>query len=602
MSQQQNVSVGGVDVETLLRKQKSILKNLRARVADGNFTVKRIALLNGSTMTYVKNLMEIFLLQSGVAPIFYESEYNKFYEDAMFGNPELDQFEPDIVVIFTSVVNLSELPTVDDYAQSVESKLDREYQKFVDIWQNLDRKFHATLIQNNFDLPYEMPLGNLEAAAPFGLNRFVERLNERFAAYADAHDNFYIHDLHGLSARIGLDAWHNRAKYYAYKFAMSYECMPAVAFNIAKLIRALLGKSKKCLVLDLDNTLWGGVIADDGVDNLQIGHETPEAESFADFQRYVKALKRRGIILAVCSKNDADVAKSGFTHPDSILSVDDFAAFVANWEPKNVNIERIAAELNIGLDSLVFIDDNPVERAIVRENLPTVAVPEVDPNDVSSYIRSIELNGYFETVAISEDDRRRSEQYRERSARRHAATTFGNYDDFLRSLEMRAEIAPFRSVYFDRIAQLTNKTNQFNLTTRRCTRAEIETMANDARYVTLYGRLVDKFGDNGLVTVVVGERRGNELHIVLWLMSCRVLKRGLEDTMLDCLVTEARARGLDRLIGLYIPTSKNKMVEGMYEGMGFQRLSSTDAGVQWALDVEGYEPRGKFITVEGATA
>ena len=342
MAQQQNFLIDGFDADTLLRKQKSILKNLRERATGNHCTVKRIALLNGSTTTYIKNLMEIFLLQSNIAPVFYESDYNKFYEDAVFGNEELDRFNPEMIIIFTSAINLSEVPTVDDDKDAVQLKLDREYQKFVNIWQNLNRKFHATIIQNNFDLPFEMPLGNLEAAAPFGLNRFVERLNERFAEYADAHDNFYLHDLHALSARIGLDAWHDRKKYYAYKFAMSYECMPAVAFNLSKLIRALLGKSKKCLVLDLDNTLWGGVIADDGIDNLQIGHETPEAESYADFQRYVKGLKRRGIILAVCSKNEDAIARSGFDHPDSILSVEDFSAFVANWEPKNINIQRIA--------------------------------------------------------------------------------------------------------------------------------------------------------------------------------------------------------------------------------------------------------------------
>lgn len=598
---QQNFLIDGFDADTLLRKQKSILKNLRALATDKHYTVKRIAILNGSTTTYIKNLMEIFLLQSNIAPVFYESEYNKFYEDAVFGNEELARFNPEIIIIFTSAVNLSEVPTVDDDADAVQSKLDREYQKFANMWQSLNQKFHATIIQNNFDLPYEMPLGNLEAAAPFGLNRFVERLNERFAEYADAHDNFYLHDLHALSARIGLDNWHDRKKYYAYKFAMSYESMPSVAFNLSKIVRALLGRSKKCLVLDLDNTLWGGIIADDGVDNLQIGHETPEAESYADFQRYVKGLKRRGIILAVCSKNDDDIARSGFNHPDSILSVDDFSVFVANWEPKNINIQRIADELNIGLDSLVFIDDNPAEREIVRQNLPQVAVPEVDVNDVSSYIRAIERNGYFETIGISEDDRRRSAQYKERKARQEAATTFVDYDDFLRSLEMKAEIAPFRSVYFDRIAQLTNKTNQFNLTTKRCTRAEIESMAGDDRFVTLYGRLTDKFGDNGLVTVVIGERHGDDLRIILWLMSCRVLKRGLEDAMLDSLAAEAKARGLKNLIGIYIPTTKNKMVEGMYESMGFTRLSDSTKGAEWVLDVETYVPRGKFITVEGAT-
>ena len=587
--------IDGYDSDTLLRKQKSILKKLREQSTDGNCVVKRIAILNGSTTTYVQNLLEIFLLNSGIKPIFYESEYNKFYEDAVFGNAELDAFKPEIVIVFTSVVNLVELPTLGDDAATVQSKLDREYQKFTDIWSTLDAKFHPTIIQNNFELSYEMPLGNLEASASYGLNRFIETLNMRFADYAATHDNFFLHDIHALAARIGLAKWHNRFQYYAYKFAMNYDCMPDVAFNIAKIIRALLGKSRKCLVLDLDNTLWGGVISDDGVDNLQIGHETPEAESYMAFQTYVKALKKRGIILAVCSKNDDAVARSGFDRPDSVLNVEDFSVFIANWEPKNVNIRRIANELNIGLDSLIFIDDNPFERAIVRDSLPEVAVPEVDVNDVFSYIRAIEDNGYFETIAVSEDDRRRSEQYRERRARQNAEVSFADYDEFLKSLEMRAEIAPFRSVYLDRIAQLTNKTNQFNLTTRRCTRAEIEVMASDERYIALYGRLIDKFGDNGLVTVVVGEIRGDALYIILWLMSCRVLKRGLENAMLDSIVSEAKAHGVRELIGLYIPTAKNAMVENMYKDMGFSHWKREDEETYWRLRLSDYIPKERFI-------
>lgn len=586
------------DAATLLRKQKSLLKEYRERAAkDGNYIVKRIAVLGGSTVTYIKNLMEIFLLSSGIAPTFYESEYNKFYEDAVFGNPELDRFKPDIIVIFTSVVNLVETPDFDDNDISIQSKIDRTYQRFVDVWQRLDERFHATVIQNNFELPPAMSLGHLEATSPYGLNRFVETLNSRFAEYANGHDNFCLHDLHALSARIGLDRWHNRSQYYAYKFAMDYDYMPTVAHSITTIIYALLGKSKKCLVLDLDNTLWGGIIADDGVDNLQIGHETPEAEAYTAFQTYVKRLSRRGVILAVCSKNDDAMARSGFNHPDSVLKIDDFASFVANWEPKNINIQSIAAELNIGLDSMVFIDDNPVERQLVREALPDVAVPEVDVNDVFSYIRAIEDHGYFETVAVSEDDRRRSEQYRERRERQKAASNFVDYDEFLRSLEMRAEIAPFRSVYFDRIAQLTNKTNQFNLTTRRCTRADIEEMANDDNCITLYGRLIDKFGDNGLVSVVVGERHGSELHIILWLMSCRVLKRGLEEVMLDCLVSEAKRRGIKELIGIYRPTAKNSMVARLYDELGFEFLLQNNDGTLSKLHVENYEPRGRFIQI-----
>ncbi len=566
------------DNETLLRKQKKILNEL-CQKENGNYVTKKIAILSGSTTTYIKNLLEIFLLDAEIKPVFYESEYNKFYEDAVFGNDELDKFKPEIVIIFTSVVNLS--------------FNDDEYNKFLTIWQKISEKFNSVIIQNNFDFKPDSPLGNLETVQ--GSKKFIDELNIKFSNYAESHDNFYIHDLNYLSSQLGLNKWHNRNQYYAYKFAMDYELMPEVANNLSKIIRAILGKNKKCLVLDLDNTLWGGIISEDGIDNLQIGHETPEAESFTEFQNYVKKLKDRGVILAVCSKNDDDIAKSGFDHPDSILKVEDFSAFYANWQPKNINIQKIANELNIGLDSIVFIDDNPAERQIVRESLPEVAVPEIDPSDVFSYIKAIEHAGYFETIKISEDDLQRSKLYNERRQRLEAEINFSNYDDFLKSLNMTAEIAPFKKIYFDRIAQLTNKSNQFNLTTRRFTRAEIESMANDEKFLTLYARLEDKFGDNGLVSVIIGEKINDELKIILWLMSCRVLKRDLEYKMLDVLVENAKSIGIKNLIGIYSPTPKNKMVENMYKDMGFSFFKQENLNTLWKVCTDNYQPKKNFI-------
>ena len=584
------------DDEFFLRKQKSLRRELLAR-ENFSYVEKKIAILGGSTVDDIKNILEIFLLHAGIKPTFYQSEYNKFYEDAVFGNAELDNFQPDVIIIFTSFVNLNNLPDITDNADSVQEKLIAEYNRYLQIWESLTKKFSAVVIQNNFDLPFSAALGNFDAAATYGTIPFVEELNRLFANYAQSHGNFFIHDLHGLSARIGLEKWHNRFQYHAYKFAMNYEVMPKVALNLSKIIRAVFGKNKKCLVLDLDNTLWGGVIGDDGLENLQIGHETPAAEAFTEFQKYVLKLKRRGVILAVCSKNDEDVAKSGFTHPDSVLKFEDFAAFYANWQPKNENIAAIAAELNIGIDSLVFIDDNPAERQIVRDTLPEVAVPEVDAADIFSYIHAIEGAGYFEPLTISDDDLKRNDTYRENKQRQNLAASVSNYDDFLISLNMHAEIASFKPIYFDRIAQLTNKTNQFNLTTRRFTRAEIEQIAADSRYITLYGRLEDKFGDNGLISVIIGEKRNDEVHVNLWLMSCRVLKRGMEFAMLDELVK--RCGDCKKIIGYYFPTKKNKMVENLYSDFGFTLIEKNSSGTTWELPIENYVPKNKFIKVGG---
>ena len=585
------------DKDLLMRKQKSIRRELLVRT-DVDYIDKRIALLCGSTVDDIKNILELFLLDAGIRPQFYQSEYNKFYEDAVFGNAELDAFQPDIIIVFTSVVNIIERPALGDGYDEVKEKLRMEMGRFTRIWEELTKRFPAAvIIQNKMDLSYETWLGSLDAAEHYGLTRFIESLNRDFADYAVSHENFFLHDLHGLAARIGLLKWHDRFQYYAYKLAMSYDVIPEVSLGLAKIIKGLLGKNKKCLVLDLDNTLWGGIIGDDGMEHIEIGHETPTAEAYTAFQEYVLKLKERGVILAVCSKNEEDIAKSGFNHPDSVLHVEDFVSFHANWKPKNINLRIIAEEINIGTDSLVFIDDNPAERQLVRDTMPEVAVPEVDPVDVFSYIRAIEGAGFFEPVTISEDDRKRNESYRGNIQRRSLEESMQTYDDFLQSLEMEAEIDDFRSVYYDRIAQLTNKSNQFNLTTRRYTRADIEQMANDQHYVTLYGRLRDKFGDNGLISVVIGEKIDDSLHIRLWLMSCRVLKRGMEQMMLDALAARAAADGCKELIGYYYKTAKNKMVSDLYAVFGFEKIMQSGDDTVWRLDLAGYEKQGKYIAL-----
>lgn len=583
------------DNDILLRKQKSIRRELLAR-KDISYTPVRVAILGGSTVDDIKNVLELFLLECNIKPVFYQSEYNKYYEDAVFGNAELDSFKPEIVVLFTSVANIVDWPCVADSQAVKQQKQMAEYERFCAVWDALKKRYNSVIIQNNFDFPYESDTGSL--AAVKGRNRFVASLNDKFAEYAESHEGFYIHDLHGLSARIGLRKWHNPSQYAAYKFAMDYDVMPEVSLGLAKIIRSILGKAKKCLVLDLDNTLWGGVIGDDGMENIKIGHETPAAEAYTAWQEYVLRLKERGVILAVCSKNEDDIAKSGFAHPDSVLKLNDFAAFKANWLPKNENIADISKEINIGTDSLVFIDDNPAERQIVRDTMPEVAVPEVDCSDVFSYIRAIEEAGYFETVAVSADDLKRNDSYQANKARKELSETAASYDDFLKSLNMTAEIDTFKNIYYDRIAQLTGKTNQFNLTTRRYTRAEIESMANDPCYITLYGRLTDKFGDNGLISVIIGEIKDDGLHILLWLMSCRVLKRGMEDNMLDMLAAKAKMSGCAKLIGYYYPTKKNKMVADMYASFGFANAGTDGDGTVWELSLDKYEPRGKYIEIQ----
>jgi len=585
-----------VDPTTILRKRNSLKREL---LAQPNLTPTRIAILGGSTTTEVKAMLELFLLAQGIGPTFYESGYNRYSEDILFENPELMSFKPDVVYIHTTWQNVSQFPDLMESEGEVEHRVRNEAARFESLWEKIASKLGALIIQNNFDLPRLRPLGNLEAFEPFGRLHFLTRLNAEFASYAGKHPRFLINDIHYLSAQVGLDEWHGHTYWYSFHMAVSPTATVALAQNVAALVKSVYGRSKKCLVLDLDNTLWGGVVGDDGVQNLILGRDHAVGEAFLDFQRYVKDLQRRGILLAVCSKNDIENAREGFSHPDSILKLDDFSAFKANWNPKPENLREIAAELNIGLDSIVFVDDNPAERALVADQLPEVAVPEVG-SDVTLYAEILEAEHYFETPRIVQDDLNRSAFYKSNAQREAQQSRFNNYGEFLASLEMTAEIAPFAAVYLERITQLINKTNQFNLTTRRYTGAEVEAIAEDPAYVTLYGRLSDKFGDNGLVSVLIGHIAGDTLEMDLWLMSCRVLNREMELAMFDSLVEQCQTRGIRKIKGVYIPSKKNGMVADHYLKLGFSAGDETVEGGGWHFDVPEFWPiRSRYIRRTG---
>lgn len=566
----------------LLRNRRTLKKEL---LKQANLLDTRIAILGGSTTTEVKSMLEIFLLAQGIRPTFYESGYNRYYEDVSFENPDLWKFRPDIVLVHTTWHNVSEFPELLESEADVEQRIHREMARFESFWSKIHNDLGAVIIQNNFDLPRLRPLGNLEAAQPFGRVNFLMKLNAEFAKYASSHSRFFINDIHYLSAQVGLNEWFGNSYWYSFHMALSPTATVAMARNVAAIVKSIYGKSKKCLVLDLDNTLWGGVIGDDGLQNLVLGKDHAVGEAFLDFQRYVKNLQQRGIILAVCSKNDLENAKEGFSHPDSVLKFDDFAVFKANWNPKPDNIRQIASELNIGLDSLVFVDDNPAERAFVAEQLPEVAVPDVGA-DVSLYAETLEREHYFEPEKLVEEDLNRAAFYSSNAQRKITESSFANYGEFLTSLEMTAEIGPFVPVYMERITQLINKTNQFNLTTRRYTSAEVEAVANDPGFVTLYGRLTDKFGDNGLVSVLIGRIVGDAVELDVWLMSCRVLNREMELAMFDALVEQCQVRGIRKIVGTYIPSKKNAMVAGHYRNLGFSRVvGTTEDRDVWQYDV-----------------
>ncbi len=577
----------------VLVKRQTLKKEL---LKQANLASTRIAILGGSTTTEVMSMLELFLLAQGIQPTFYESEYNRYCEDVLFENPDLWNFKPDVVFIHTTWHNVSQFPELLEAEAEVEKRLNREMARFESLWEKVHKELGALIIQNNFDLPQLRPFGNLEASEPYCRVNFLLRLNAAFAAYARNHSRFLINDIHYLSAQVGLSAWHDHKYWYNFHMALSPKATVVLAQNVAAIVKSVYGKTKKCLILDLDNTLWGGVIGDDGVQNLILGRDHAVGEAFVDFQRYVKDLKRRGVILAVCSKNDPENAKEGFSHPDSVLRVEDFSVFKANWDPKPDNIRATALDLNIGLDSMVLVDDNPTERALVAGQLPEVAVPDVG-SDVSRFAEVLEHERYFEVVKVVQDDLSRSSFYSSNAQRSAYQADFRDYGEFLASLEMTAEIGPFLPVYLERITQLINKTNQFNLTTRRYTSAEVEAISRDPAFVTLYGRLADKFGDNGLVSVLIGRVSHETVELDLWLMSCRVLKREMEFAMFDALVEECRARDIRKILGVYIPSKKNGIVAEHYGSLGFTRVDGASGDRElWQYDVpQAYSAKARYI-------
>ena len=584
------------DSDYILKKKKSLKKELLNQ--NTNFLEKKIAILGGSTTNDIKLILELFLLNYDIKPSFYESEYNQYFQEAMFENKELDEFEPDIIFIHTSNRNITNYPTILNTSEEIDNLLYQEYQKFVGIWENLSKKYNCPIIQNNFEYPFYRLLGNKDATDIHGKTNFITRLNLEFSKYADSHNNFFINDINYQSSLYGLEKWSDQFYWHMYKYALAVPAIPLLAFNVANIIKSIYGKNKKGLVLDLDNTLWGGIVGDDGVDNIKIGKDTSEGQVYYEFQNYIKELKQMGIILNINSKNDYENAISGLEHPDGVLKKDDFVVIKANWLPKSKNMLDIANELNLGVDSLVFVDDNPAERAIINQHIPSVKTPEMKSPE--TYINTIDRAGFFEVTNLSKDDLKKTQMYRDNMERNKIMASFTNYDDYLKSLEMHAKIESFIPLYMARIAQLTNKSNQFNLTTKRYTQAEIEEVSNDDNYLTLYGKLEDIFGDNGVISVVIGHINKTILDIDLWIMSCRVLKRDVEKAMLDVLVKRALEKGIKEIHGYYYPTAKNGMVKDFYELQGFTKIKEDDKGnTEWILKIDkDYEPKNKLIRVE----
>lgn len=570
------------EARQILLKKRQLKKDL---LLQPNLQEKKIAILSGSTIGVIKNILELFLLQSEIKPTFYEGQYSRYYEESIFENKELDEFKPDIIYIHTSTKNISSYPHPADAKEQTENLTDITYHKFETVWNSLSSKYHCPIIINNFEqLPYRI-MGNADSYNPNGRNTFIRNLNDLLYKYVNSHRNIYVNDINYLSSRFGLEKWEDPANWYLYKYALSMDAIPDLCHNISQIIKSIYGKNKKALVLDLDNTLWGGVIGDDGVENIQLGIENPKGMAYSAFQEYLKGVAELGVMLTACSKNEEKTAESGFSHPSSILKRNDFIAFKANWDPKHSNIEAIAKEINIGIDSLVFVDDNPAEREIVKGFLPNVEVVNISTPE--HYIRELDRNGFFEITSLSPEDLLRNETYKQNAARESFQTAFTDYEEYLKSLNMVFHVGSFTDSNIQRVTQLINKTNQFNFTTRRYTETEITDIAKNSSYLTFWGRLEDRFGDNGIVTAMIVKIDGKQAVIDLWVMSCRVFKRDIEYALLDCLIQKLKEKGVEKLIGMYRQTAKNIILKDFYADLGFTRMDTLEEN--YSIDIQAYD-------------
>jgi FkbH-like protein len=554
----------------------------------------RVALLGSSTLKHLVPGIRVAGFRRKLWLEVLEGEYGMYLQEFLDPSSKLYQFKPNALVLALDAHHVAEGDRVN--VQDLIGNLRH-------CWAIAKREFGCTVMQQTA-LPIFPPLlGSNEHRLPESPRERLRRFNMELRQAADQEGGVHLLAIEDYAAGDGTNAWYDPALWHRSKQEIHPRVSQVYGDLLLRLIAADRGLSAKCLVLDLDNTLWGGVIGDDGLNGIALGQGSSVGEAFVAFQRYVLGLKRRGVILAVCSKNDEANAIAPFEqHPEMVLRRDDIACFVANWEDKASNLRKIARALNIGLDSLVFVDDNPFERNLVRQELPQVAVPEIS-DDPSFYIATLADAGYFEAVSITAEDLERNQQYQANAERESLRESSTDLTGYLQNLQMELIYNQFDEISLARVTQLINKTNQFNLTTRRYTEAEVRAVMKDPHTVTLQMRLLDKFGDNGIIAILIARLQQNQDAVIdTWLMSCRVLGRQVEEACLNILAEQARALGARRLIGEYYPTAKNGMVSNLYSRLGFEPAGwAADGGTRFSLDLTTLSSLPVLITMTEAT-
>ena len=560
------------------------------------FRTLKVALVGDSATQLLAKALRGMSIERSFQMLMFEAEYNQVERMFLDTTSELYQQTFDYVILFQSTHHFALSHAVAE--PSARNRMADERLAFIEAATQSVTEKGAHIIVMNYPEFDDSVFGNYADKLEGSLLWQTRRLNMGLMEMASRLPLMSICDVASLQSQIGRSQLFDSHIYVSTEMVLSVDALPFVASRLMDIICAYEGYFKKCLILDLDNTLWGGVIGDDGLEGIQLGHGLGIGKAFTEFQIWIKKLKQRGIIICVVSKNDEETAKEAFEkHPEMVLKLDDIAVFQANWETKVDNIRTIQSILNIGFDSMVFLDDNPFERNMVRENIPDITVPELpeDPGEYLEYLYSLNL---FETASYSQADKDRTKQYQVEAQRVSLQKTFENEADFLKSLNMASTVSGFNKYNTPRVAQLSQRSNQFNLRTIRYTEADIEALAQDPDVIDLCFTLEDKFGDNGLIAVVIMKRQDDEtLFVETWFMSCRVLKRGMENYTLNQMVDRARKAGYQRIIGEYLPTAKNKMVEQHYTDLGFQPLENTSTA-RYVLDISQYKMRECFITTK----
>lgn len=571
--------VDGGDSFTAWMAGAALLDELRQKAAPPVRRSVKVALTGSYTTSQLGAALRLAALRRGIDVTLFEGNYDQYRQELMDPASALYAFEPDYIVLALHA-GAAELPHL---SEAPADAVEEELRRWRSVWEQVAEQSTAQVIHHTFAIPPEEPLGHLTGRVSGSRHRMLQEVNARLPE--DASDRVTFVDVDRLSGYFGKARWFDARYWHRSKQAVSLEALPLLARHSAAVIAAHLGLSRKCLVLDLDNTLWGGVIGEDGLSGIKLGSGDPRGEAFLAFQESILRLKERGIVLAVASKNnDADAREPFERHPDMRIRLDDISVFIANWDDKPANLQRIASTLDIGLDALVLVDDNPAEREIVRELLPGVEVVHLGP-DPAGYARALADSLFFEPAMLTKEDRDRTAQYRARADAHQLRAQVDSIEDYYRNLGMRALVAPFDELHLPRVVQLIAKTNQFNLTTRRHDVATIRDFMSDPDCVHLYLRLRDRFADHGLVAVLIARHSRDALDIDTWLMSCRVIGRTVENEMLMHLCRHAEDLECSRLRGVFVPSPKNEIVRDLYANLGFTRLSDDGGATTWEYDI-----------------